>query len=356
LIAPYICAMSAMHSTSEKMTTTMKVATLCCSLLMIAVLFLPIWQIQLAAPQYPEGLILKIYANKLGGNVDVVNGLNHYIGMRTLHAEDFMEFTVLPFIIGGFAALGFLIFFVNRRKVFTAWTILFLVIAVVSMVDFYRWEYNYGHELNPDAPIKVPGMAYQPPLIGYKKLLNFGAYSIPDTGGWIFVGIGLVLVTTWILEYRKVKTKKPKHAMSLALSILIGTTISSCSTDPQQINYGKDACDYCKMNIVDPRFSTQVISTKGKSFHFDDTHCLISFLEHGGVWRTEIAGIYFSDFNDKTKWIKSNNALLMQSDSLRSPMGSNTIALSSEQERDKTFGEFSGKKISWSDIDPNRHK
>jgi copper chaperone NosL len=346
------------NSSTGKMTALMKSVTIFSSLLMIVVLFVPIWKIELAAPQYPEGLVLNIHANKLGGNVDVVNGLNHYIGMRTLHAEDFIEFTVLPFIIGGFAALGFLTFFLNRKKVFNAWVVLFLLIAVVSMVDFYRWEYNYGHELNPDAPIKVPGMAYQPPLIGYKQLLNFGAYSIPDTGGWIFVAIGVMLVTTWIVEYRKNKVEVPKTktVMAIVMNMTVIFLFTSCSTEPQQINYGKDACDYCKMNIVDPRFSCQCISTKGKSFHFDDTHCLVSFLRNGGVWRNEIAGVYFSDFNEKNKWIKSDQALLLQSDSLRSPMGWNMIALSNEQERDKAFSEFEGKKLNWSDIDPHRNK
>ena len=57
------------------------------------------WRIELNAPQYPEGLIMLIYPNKLGGNVDIINGLNHYIGMKTLHTEDFIEFTLLPVII-----------------------------------------------------------------------------------------------------------------------------------------------------------------------------------------------------------------------------------------------------------------
>lgn len=61
--------------------------------------FVPIWQIDLDAPQYPEGLVLKIHADKLAGNVDIINGLNHYIGMKTLHTEDFIEFKVLKYII-----------------------------------------------------------------------------------------------------------------------------------------------------------------------------------------------------------------------------------------------------------------
>ena len=334
----------------------MKVVTGLCSALIIIVLFVPIWKIELAAPQYPEGLVLKIHANKLGGNVDVVNGLNHYIGMRTLHAEDFIEFTILPYIIGGFAAIGFLTLILNRRKMFGALVLLFITIAVVSMVDFYRWEYNYGHELNPDAPIKVPGMAYQPPLIGYKKLLNFGAYSIPDTGGWIFVAVGLILSTTWIIEFRKLKVMKSKSVLSPALSIMAVILFTSCSTDPQQINYGKDACDYCKMNIVDPRFSAQCISTKGKSFQFDDIHCLVAFMNNGGIWRNEIAGVYFSDFNDKNKWISSDQAYLLQSDSLRSPMGSNTSAFSAENARDEAYKKFNGKKLLWTEINPFNSK
>ena len=66
--------------------------------ILLAIVF-PIWRIELDAPQYPEGLALHIYANKMGGDVDIINGLNHYIGMKTIHAEEFIEFTVLPYII-----------------------------------------------------------------------------------------------------------------------------------------------------------------------------------------------------------------------------------------------------------------
>jgi copper chaperone NosL len=73
------------------------------------------------------------------------------------------------------------------------------------MYDFWRWEYNYGHNLNPDAAIIVPGMAYQPPLIGYKQLLNFGAYSMPDIGGWIFIGVGVLLFLCVIAAWKNSK-------------------------------------------------------------------------------------------------------------------------------------------------------
>ena len=62
-----------------------RVLLIVCAAALLSVVVFPIWQIQLAAPQYPEGLVLLIYASKLGGNVDIINGLNHYIGMKTLH-------------------------------------------------------------------------------------------------------------------------------------------------------------------------------------------------------------------------------------------------------------------------------
>ena len=193
------------NQNNNKLPVLVKVFTLLVTLLLIAVTFYPIWRIELSAPQYPEGLVLEIWTNKLGGNVDVVNGLNHYIGMRQLHAEDFPEFKILPWIMYGLAAFGILVLVTNRRKLYNGWFYLFIAIAIISMIDFYRWEYDYGHELNPDAPIKVPGMAYQPPLIGYKKLLNLGAYSIPDTGGWFFIAAGVLLLTGWITLKRMTK-------------------------------------------------------------------------------------------------------------------------------------------------------
>jgi copper chaperone NosL len=66
--------------------------------------------------------------------------------------------------------------------------------GIAAMYDFWSWGYEYGHNLSPDAAIKVPGMSYQPPLIGYKELLNFGAYSIPAAGGWLFVLLGVITI------------------------------------------------------------------------------------------------------------------------------------------------------------------
>jgi len=169
-------------------------------------IFVPLWRIELSAPQYPEGLVLQIFSNKLGGQVEIINGLNHYIGMKTLHKEDFIEFTLLPYIIGFFALFALIVAFIRRKKLLYLLLFSFLFFGIIAMVDFYRWNYNYGHNLDPNAAIIVPGMAYQPPLIGFKQLLNFGAYSIPDVGGWLFVVSGILMIFAALVE-RKIILK-----------------------------------------------------------------------------------------------------------------------------------------------------
>lgn len=182
-----------------------KILLITAALFLIVSLFVPIWSIYLDAPQYPEGLGLKIWANKIAGDVDIINGLNHYIGMKTLHSNDFIEFTVLPYIIAAYAILFAVAAWVGKRKLVYISLIAFLLFGIISMVDFWLWEYDYGHNLDPNAAIKVPGMAYQPPLIGFKQLLNFGAYSIPNIGGWLFVAAGLLLVVSSYIEFKKAR-------------------------------------------------------------------------------------------------------------------------------------------------------
>jgi copper chaperone NosL len=79
-----------------------------------------------------------------------------------------------------------------------------MVVALAGMVDFWKWEYDYGHNLdNEHAILKIPGMTYQPPLIGAKQLLNFRAVSLPSVGG-ILAGVAITLaVAAVVLAWRE---------------------------------------------------------------------------------------------------------------------------------------------------------
>jgi copper chaperone NosL len=158
------------------------------------------------APQYPEGLEMKIWIDDLTGNVKLISGLNHYIGMRSIEREMFPEFDYMIYIVGSLIAFGLLTAGVGKRILLWLFSGLIVACGIAALIDFYLWGYDYGHNLDPRAPIVVPGMSYQPPLIGTKQLLNFTAYSGPDIGGWIFLVAGVATVS--VLVYEVIRAKR----------------------------------------------------------------------------------------------------------------------------------------------------
>ncbi len=165
------------------------------ALALLGTFLAPIWRITLEAPQYPNGVTMFIWINKLGGDepgtLQNINILNHYVGMKMIEPESIPELRYFPMVIIGMAVLGMISGLINNNKVWLTWGIILIIIGALGIYDFYLWEYDYGHNLADDAPIKVPGQAYQPPLIGSKMLLNFNAISYPYYGS-IFIGISMV--------------------------------------------------------------------------------------------------------------------------------------------------------------------
>ncbi len=170
------------------------------AVLLGAALLFPLWTVSLTAPQYPEGLGMNIWAHTVAGvsetDLQNINGLNHYIGMKTIVPESIPELRILRPGVLAMSALGFLVAALGRRRLLQTWAFALVAAALVGLADFWKWEYDYGHNLDLEhAPIKVPGMTYQPPLIGSKKLLNFTATSLPATGGVLAIA-AVVLATS----------------------------------------------------------------------------------------------------------------------------------------------------------------
>ncbi|MCM2279199.1 MAG: hypothetical protein NDJ89_14075 [Oligoflexia bacterium] len=157
--------------------------------------WLPLWRIELWAPQYPEGLLMQIGVSRISGNVEQINILNHYIGMKRIEPAGIPELRLMPWVLAFLVLVGGVAAALGRRALAIAWVVLLFAAGTVGMIDFYNWGYSYGHDLSPDAPIKVPGMSYQPPLIGHKALLNIHSYSYPDLGGYaLFLGLTLAVL------------------------------------------------------------------------------------------------------------------------------------------------------------------
>lgn len=178
------------------------------ALLMVSAYFVPLWQILMWAPQYPEGLEMDIWINNITGDVKIISALNHYIGMKHIEVEMFPEFTYMIYIVGFLIVAGLVTALLNKRVVLWIFVLLLVATGVAALVDFWLWGYDYGHNLDPTAAIIVPGMSYQPPLIGTKQLLNFTAFSGPDIGGWIFMVSALLAIGSLVFEIYSERKKQ----------------------------------------------------------------------------------------------------------------------------------------------------
>ncbi|OYV72148.1 MAG: hypothetical protein B7Z72_05420 [Gemmatimonadetes bacterium 21-71-4] len=167
-------------------------------------------------------LLIAVYLVPLGMKISVhsvtgvqeydlqnINELNHYIGMKVIDPSTIPVLRVMPWVVGGLIAAGLLVALVGRRRLLYAWMAAFFAFGAAGMAEFWWWEYDYGHHLDEaNAIIKIPGMSYQPPLIGSKQLLNFTAVSVPDWGAWI-VGAAFALGVIAIVVARHSPPARP---------------------------------------------------------------------------------------------------------------------------------------------------
>lgn len=193
----------------------------------------PLWNIMLGAPQYPDPLGMNIHIDGIRDNNEFdlqnIDGLNHYIGMRKLpKPEEMWEFSVFPLVIGGMVALGVLMGILGllgkvNYKWFLSWFILMSILGVLGMYDFNAWMVDYGTNLDPHAIMKLANpdgtpMSYKPPLFGHAKMLNFDVTSLPSKGAWfMFTGMMLTLVAFFV-GWKNSKSTKIKETDKLVLS------------------------------------------------------------------------------------------------------------------------------------------
>lgn len=187
-----------------------RLAVLGAGVLLIAAPFFPLWKITMFANQFPEGLRLSIYAHQLvGGNggadLQGINILNHYIGMREIQAADFVEMKFIPFALGVFLLLSLRTAVFARVGNVVDLVVLFLYFATFSFGVFGYRMYTYGHQLSPEAPIKVA--AFTPPLFGHQRIANFDVYSYPGIGSILLLAFGLCLAIVLLLEARRYRAQ-----------------------------------------------------------------------------------------------------------------------------------------------------
>ena len=162
---------------------------------------LPTWTIRLRAPQYPEGLEMQIKPFGVTGDVREINLLNHYLGMHQIALDEFTEFRFIPFFILRFFGFALLTVLIARMPLAALGWMDFVLFGMVMLSTLQHWLYTYGHDLSPDAPLKI--QPFTPHLIGATQVGQFSVSSWPAAGA-ILMGIaGLIGPAIVALEWRR---------------------------------------------------------------------------------------------------------------------------------------------------------
>jgi copper chaperone NosL len=133
----------------------------------------------------------------------------------------------------------------------------------------------------------------------------------------------------------------------LIISLLI---ISGCKAGPEPINYGQDECEFCRMQITDNRYGSEIVTDKGKVFKFDEVGCMIEYALVKNYIGDANQKFLVTDFAAPDTFIDATEAFFVQNDNFRSPMGSNVMAFESEISRQKFVAENNGHLLNWVDV------
>lgn len=304
------------------------------AVLMGVAALLPIWRIEIWAPQYPEGLFMQIGTYNLSGHVDQINILNHYIGMKKIDPAQIPELKIIPWVLGALVISGAGVALWNKRRAGAAWIGAVICSGAVGLFDFFLWGYDYGHNLDPSAPIKIPGLNYQPPLIGHKLLLNIHSYSLPDWGGYLLgVSVLLAVLAVFGRGLRAELSREGGSGAGAAKQVLIACIaalgLASCTAKPQAIVSGDDHCEHCHMVISDSRFAGEVITAKGRVFKFDSISCLLRYFAKE---KNNLKQILVADYFKPEVLLEAEKARFLVGSRINGPMGPGPIAAGSDDQ------------------------
>ncbi|MEE8446396.1 MAG: hypothetical protein V3S52_01955 [Gemmatimonadota bacterium] len=183
----------------SELSRTSRILLVAVALALLPSIFLPVWQITLHAPQYPDGLSVLIYPHTVGGELREVNLLNHYIGMQEIAPDEFPEFKFIPFFILRFFGFAVLAALVGRLPIAAIGYLDFVVFGAVMLYVFQYWLTEYGHNLSPEAPITIE--PFTPRFIGTTVVGNFTVTSMPSTGAILMFVAGalgpVILAYEW---------------------------------------------------------------------------------------------------------------------------------------------------------------
>jgi copper chaperone NosL len=285
--------------------------------------------------------------------------------MQRIEPDSTRELRFMKYFAAGLAAAALLVALVRRRALLLTWVIVAVVLSGIGMYDFYQWEYRYGHELDPSAAIKVPGMSYQPPMFGTKQMLNFQTTAWPGIAGWmamVAVGLGVVCVfyEYWLRRRAEAVVKstpamtRPTAAAPAALLVsaaLVGALSTGCSKEPATLEFGTDACAYCSMTISDQRHGALFVSDKGRTYKFDAIECMVDAQTPGEkLADIQVHSFHVVDYSRPGVVVDATTATYLVSPAVPSPMGANVSAFEARDGAESVKSDKGGDVFDWDGI------
>ncbi len=171
------------------------------ALLLVVSLLLPYWVLRMSAPQFPEGLTISAYVNRLAGDVVELEGLNHYVGLDSFESGAVFERSIAIFAVVVLAGL-----LVGALLIHSRWVVVFvfpaLVFPLAFILDLQYWLWRFGHNLDTTAPLANAVGEFTPPIFGPAEIAQFDTWALPGFG-LILAVIASVLVAAGLYYHRK---------------------------------------------------------------------------------------------------------------------------------------------------------
>ena len=195
-------------------------SALIAAVLLVITFFLPLWTMKLTAPQYPYGLYLTAYGNRMEGDLKEINSLNHYVGVKPIEPDSVFELTMFPYVLFATVALvvAAALFF---RPGWQRWLIAALLwgFPLGMLIDLQYWLYNYGHDRDASAPYRIPD--FTPKVIGGTKVINFDSDTMVSYG-WVTMVLAALFVTVGPQVLRFLRDAWTNTGTTAVAAVVIG--------------------------------------------------------------------------------------------------------------------------------------
>ncbi|MEW6277664.1 MAG: cytochrome C [Candidatus Eremiobacterota bacterium] len=174
------------------------------SLLLTLSLFTPFWSLTMKAPQYPQGLKVTVFIDRVQGDVDEIDGLNHYLGMPSLNEGGKIERQISVLAVGAMALLVLAGVFIHNR-----WAGILALPAVifpgVFLADLQYILYHYGHSIDPESALGQAIQPFTPPLLGVGHIGQFSTVAEFGPGLYLTMAASLLVLVGLYFHRRAYK-------------------------------------------------------------------------------------------------------------------------------------------------------